>query len=163
MGVSPWKKCWYQWSSSHLHPKACPMLRIDIPDLASIDAAARKLIDALPDRRVFAFYGEMGAGKTTLIKALCRVLQVTDITSSPSFGLIYEYRLQNGDSAYHFDFYRIENLEEVYDIGYEEYVYSGQYCFIEWPDKIDSVLPSGTVHVNLQVGGDDKRTLEVKV
>jgi tRNA threonylcarbamoyladenosine biosynthesis protein TsaE len=139
------------------------MMRIDIPDLASIDAAARELIDAFPDSRVFAFYGEMGAGKTTLIKAMCRVLRVTDTTSSPSFGLIYEYKMQDGDSAYHFDFYRIESLEEVYDIGYEEYIYSGHYCFIEWPEKIASALPAGTVSVNLQVGGNDKRTLEVQV
>ncbi len=108
------------------------MLIISIPDLSSIDDAARELIDTLPDKRIFAFYGEMGAGKTTLIKALCRVLQVTDVTSSPSFGLIYEYRTRGNDSIYHFDFYRIEHLEEAYDIGYEEYIDSGQYCFIEW-------------------------------
>jgi tRNA threonylcarbamoyladenosine biosynthesis protein TsaE len=139
------------------------MLHIIIPDLASIDGAAHRLINAFPDKRVFAFYGEMGAGKTTLIKALCRVLQVTDITSSPSFGLIYEYKTRGSDSVFHFDFYRIENLEEVYDIGYEEYVYSGHYCFIEWPEKIASVLPSGTVHVNLQVEGDHERTLDAVV
>jgi tRNA threonylcarbamoyladenosine biosynthesis protein TsaE len=139
------------------------MLRISIPNLLSIDGAARELINAFPGKRVFAFYGEMGAGKTTLIKALCRVLQVTDITSSPSFGLIYEYKTREGDSVFHFDFFRIENLEEVYDIGYEEYVYSGHYCFIEWPDKISAVLPPGTVHVNLQVDGDHERTMEVEV
>lgn len=139
------------------------MLRISIPDLASIDETARRLITAFPDKRVFAFYGEMGAGKTTLIKALCRVLQVTDITSSPSFGLIYEYKTVGSDSVFHFDFYRIENLEEVYDIGYEEYIYSGHYCFIEWPDKIASVLPPGTVHVNLHVEGDQERMLEAEV
>ena len=112
------------------------MLRISIPDLASIDGAARELINTLPEKRIFAFYGEMGAGKTTLIKAICRILQVTDATSSPSFGLIYEYRTRGRDSIFHFDFYRIENLEEAYDIGYEEYIDSGQYCFIEWPDIV---------------------------
>ena len=139
------------------------MIRINIPDLASIDDAARELIDTLPDKRIFAFYGEMGAGKTTLIKALCRVLQVTDVTSSPSFGLIYEYRTRGSDSVYHFDFYRIEHLEEAYDIGYEEYIDSGQYCFIEWPDKVASLLPPETVNVNLHIAGNNERTLEVKV
>ncbi len=139
------------------------MLLISIPDLTSIDDAARELIDTLPDKRIFAFYGEMGAGKTTLIKALCRVLQVTDVTSSPSFGLIYEYRTRENDSVYHFDFYRIEHLEEAYDIGYEEYIDSGQYCFIEWPDKVASLLPPETVNVNLQIVGNNERTMEVEV
>ncbi len=139
------------------------MLLISIPDLSSIDDAARELIDTLPDKRIFAFYGEMGAGKTTLIKALCRVLQVTDVTSSPSFGLIYEYRTRGNDSVYHFDFYRIEHLEEAYDIGYEEYIDSGQYCFIEWPEKVASLLPPETVNVNLQIVGNNERTMEVEV
>ncbi|KPL10135.1 MAG: tRNA threonylcarbamoyladenosine biosynthesis protein TsaE [Bacteroides sp. SM23_62] len=139
------------------------MLRISIPDLASIDDAARKLIDTLPDKRIFAFYGEMGAGKTTLIKALCRVLKVTDVTSSPSFGLIYEYRTTGSDSVYHFDFYRIEHLEEAYDIGYEEYIESGRYCFIEWPGKVASVLPPETVNVSLHVAENNERIMEVEV
>ena len=139
------------------------MIRINIPDLASIDDAARELIDILPESRIFAFYGEMGAGKTTLIKAICRILQVTDVTSSPSFGLIYEYRTQGNDSVYHFDFYRIEHLEEAYDIGYEEYIDSGQYCFIEWPDKVTSLLPPETVDVHLKIVGNDERTIEVEV
>jgi tRNA threonylcarbamoyladenosine biosynthesis protein TsaE len=138
------------------------MLLIRIPDLSSIDAAARELIETLPDKRIFAFYGEMGAGKTTLIKAICRVLQVTDVTSSPSFGLIYEYRTRGSDSVYHFDFYRIEQLEEVYDIGYEEYIDSGQYCFIEWPEKVASLLPPETVNVNLQITESDERIMEVE-
>ena len=139
------------------------MLLISISDLASIDDAARELIDTLPDRRIFAFYGEMGAGKTTLIKAICRVLQVTDVTSSPSFGLIYEYRTSGSDSIFHFDFYRIENLEEVYDIGFEEYIDSGQYCFIEWPDIVAAVLPPETVKVSLHISGNNERTMEVEV
>jgi len=139
------------------------MLLISIPDLASIDDAARELIDTYPDSRIFAFYGEMGAGKTTMIKALCRVLQVTDVTSSPSFGLIYEYRTRGSDSVYHFDFYRIEQLEEAYDIGYEEYIDSGQYCFIEWPEKVATLLPPETVNVNLKITGNNERTMEVEV
>lgn len=139
------------------------MLLIRIPDLSSIDDAARELLETLPDKRIFAFYGEMGAGKTTLIKALCRKLQVTDVTSSPSFGLIYEYRTIGSESIYHFDFYRIKHLEEAYDIGYEEYIDSGQYCFIEWPDKVASLLPPETVNVKLQVAGNNERTMEVEV
>lgn len=136
------------------------MVKIPVPDLASIDDAARELIEAFPDSRIFAFYGEMGAGKTTLIKALCRILEVTDDTSSPSFGLIYEYRAGGSDSVYHFDFYRIEHLEEVYDIGYDEYIDSGHYCFIEWPEKIASLLPPGTVSVKLQILGNRGRIIE---
>lgn len=139
------------------------MLVIHIPDLSYIDDAARELIEALPDSRVFAFYGEMGAGKTTLIKALCRVLKVTDVTSSPSFGLIYEYKTSGSDSVYHFDFYRIEHLEEAYDIGYEEYIDSGEYCFIEWPDKVASLLPPETIKVVLKIVGNNERTMEVEV
>ncbi len=138
------------------------MFHISIPDLASIENAARELLSSLPDNRIFAFYGEMGAGKTTLIKALCRVLQVTDITSSPSFGLIHEYRAGAGDSVYHFDFYRIEQVEEAFDIGYEEYIYSGQYCFIEWPEKVVSVLPPETVNITLHVAENDERTMDVE-
>jgi tRNA threonylcarbamoyladenosine biosynthesis protein TsaE len=139
------------------------MLLIRIPDLSSINDAAHELINTFPDKRIFAFYGEMGAGKTTLIKALCRVLQVTDVTSSPSFGLIYEYQTRGSESVYHFDFYRIEQLEEAYDIGYEEYIDSGQYCFIEWPEKIASLLPPETVNVDLQIVENNERTIEVEV
>jgi len=139
------------------------MLLIRIPNLSAIDDAANELINTFPDRRIFAFYGEMGAGKTTLIKAICRVLQVTDVTSSPSFGLIYEYRTRGRESVYHFDFYRIEHLEEAYDIGYDEYFDSGQYCFIEWPDKVASLLPDETVNVYLKIVGNNERTMEVEV
>ena len=131
---------------------------------ATTSASCSRAPDSLrSDKRIFAFYGEMGAGKTTLIKALCRVLQVTDVTSSPSFGLIYEYQTRGSESVYHFDFYRIEQLEEAYDIGYEEYIDSGQYCFIEWPEKIASLLPPETVNVNLQIVGNNERTIEVEV
>ena len=111
------------------------MFRITIPSTDFLDEAALKLLETFPENRVFAFFGEMGSGKTTFIKALCRVLQVSDITSSPSFGLIHEYRSVTGDSVYHFDFYRVEKIDEVYDIGYEEYMYGGDYCFLEWPEK----------------------------
>lgn len=110
---------------------------------------ARELINHCRDQRVFAFYGEMGAGKTTFIKALCSELGVTDIIQSPTFAIINEYRRQNGEPVYHFDFYRIKKLEEAYDIGYEDYLYSGCYCFIEWPELIEELLPAGTVRVTI--------------
>lgn len=110
---------------------------------------ARELIKHCPGQRVFAFYGEMGAGKTTFIKALCSELGVPDIIQSPTFAIINEYRRQNGEPVYHFDFYRIKKLEEAYDIGYEDYLYSGCYCFIEWPELIEELLPAGTVRVTI--------------
>jgi tRNA threonylcarbamoyladenosine biosynthesis protein TsaE len=138
------------------------MYHISIADLTSIEDAARELLNAFPERKIFAFYGEMGAGKTTFIKALCRILKVSDVTSSPSFGLIHEYRTTGNDYIYHFDFYRIEKVEEVFDIGYEEYIYSGRYCFIEWPEKIESVLPPETVRTIIHVTENDERTVDVE-
>lgn len=135
------------------------MFRLKIQSPERIDDTARRLLTAFPDNRVFAFYGEMGAGKTTLIKALCRVLKVSDVTSSPSFGLIHEYRSDRGDLVYHFDFYRIETVEEIFDIGYEEYIYSGDYCFLEWPELVEAILPSDTIRLALDPGDDGTREL----
>ncbi len=135
------------------------MFRLKIPSENVLEDAARKLLDEFPGKRIFAFYGEMGAGKTTFIKAMCRILQVSDLASSPSFGLIHEYRSDDGDSVYHFDFYRIETIEEVYDIGYEEYMYSGDYCFLEWPEIIESILPEDTVRISLSTGIEGEREL----
>ena len=117
------------------------------------------MLDAFPQNRIFAFYGEMGTGKTTLIKALCRVLQVSDTTSSPSFGLIHEYRSGTGNAVYHFDFFRLETLEEVYDIGFEEYLYSGEYCFLEWPELVESILPGETIRMLITSFPDGQREL----
>ena len=135
------------------------MFRFEIPSPDSLDDAARSLLDAFPGSRIFAFYGEMGAGKTTIIKALCRALKVNDVTSSPSFGLIHEYGDETGDSVYHFDFYRIESLEEVFDIGYEEYMYSGKYCFLEWPELVEAILPENSVRLSLKIGEGGMREL----
>ena len=112
------------------------MFELKIKSPVALEDAARQLLEAFPNQRIFAFYGEMGVGKTTFIKALCRALKVTDVTSSPSYGLIHEYRTVHGTSVYHFDFYRIEAVEEAYDIGYEEYMYSGEYCFLEQPHSL---------------------------
>ena len=139
------------------------ILQLEIPNPASCEKAARSLLSSFPDHRLFAFYGEMGAGKTTFIKALCRFLEVIDLTSSPSFGLIHEYQTEQGDVVFHCDFYRIESNEEAYDLGFEELVYSGQFCFIEWPERITSMLPEEAVHVKLAAMEDGKRWLSARV
>ncbi len=120
--------------------------------------AAERLIDLYPDARVFAFYGKMGSGKTTFIKAICRVLGVREVVQSPSFAIINEYRLDDNMGVYHFDFYRIKKQEEALDIGYEDYFYSGNYCFIEWPELIEPLLPEGTVCVT--ISGEEGRTID---
>jgi tRNA threonylcarbamoyladenosine biosynthesis protein TsaE len=126
---------------------------ITLPDLPEI---ARKIIKAYPDERIFAFYGDLGAGKTTLIKALCEELGVTEAVTSPSFSIINEYVAGEIELIYHFDFYRIKKLEEVLDIGYEEYLYSGFYCFLEWADKIEELLPERFVYISITGTARDK-------
>ncbi|TVQ83540.1 MAG: tRNA (adenosine(37)-N6)-threonylcarbamoyltransferase complex ATPase subunit type 1 TsaE [Bacteroidetes bacterium] len=111
---------------------------------------AQKLLKLNPDSRIFAFYGAMGAGKTTLIKAICNQLDVTDTVGSPTFSIINQYLTRHGENLYHFDFYRMNKLEEAYDIGYEDYFFSGNYCFIEWPEKIETLLPEGCCRVYLK-------------
>ena len=108
---------------------------------------------------MFAFYGEMGAGKTTFIKAICEELGVEDVITSPTFAIVNEYGLPDGDCIYHFDFYRIKKLEEVYDMGFEDYFYSGALCFIEWPELIEEVLPEDAVKVNITENADGSRTI----
>ena len=120
--------------------------------------AARKLLETFPDSRVFALYGSMGAGKTTFIKTACAVLGVADIVQSPTFSIINEYKTLTGESIYHFDFYRINKTEEVFDIGYEDYLYSGCYSFLEWPELIDSLLPLDTIRI--RISGETVRTIE---
>ncbi len=112
--------------------------------------------------RIFAVYGELGSGKTTLIKAMCRQLGVKDPVTSPSFPLMNEYMGAGGIRVYHFDFYRLEKLEEIYDIGYEEFLYSGHYCFIEWPGKAGNLLPGTTVKVFILLAGDRSRMVRTE-
>ena len=119
-------------------------------ELASI---AKELILEHQDKRVFAFHGAMGAGKTTFIKAICAVLGVTDPVNSPTFAIINEYFTSDEQSVYHFDFYRIKHPQEAYDIGYEHYFFSGNYCFIEWPEKIAELLPENCVYVKIEETG----------
>ena len=126
--------------------------------LENLSEVSKQILSHFPDSRVFALYGRMGAGKTTLIKELCRKLNVVDEVQSPTFSIINEYRTEGGDPVYHFDFYRIKKAEEAYDIGYEDYFYSGSYCFIEWPELIGDLLPEGTVKVC--ISGESTRLIE---
>jgi tRNA threonylcarbamoyladenosine biosynthesis protein TsaE len=124
-----------------------------------IPSAAGSLLKTFKDNRVFAFYGEMGVGKTTFIKALCTVLKVSDLVSSPSFGLLYEYRRKVEQAVYHFDFFRIEKVEEILDLGYEEYFFSGCYCFIEWPEFAEELLPADAIRLHMRENSDHSRTI----
>ena len=151
---------------------------IKIHDIEHIREAAREFIKYIGDRRVFAFYGKMGAGKTTFVKAICEELGVDDVITSPTFAIINEYQvigdrcwvMDNSQTVntqhpspitqiFHFDFYRIKKLEEVYDMGYEDYFYSGALCFIEWPELIEEILPDDAVRVSITENADGSRTV----
>ena len=131
--------------------------------LTDLDDIANKILAAVPEERIFAVDGKMGAGKTTLIKALCKSLDVREVVSSPTFALVNEYTGGDLQPVFHFDFYRIKKIEEVYDIGYEEYFYSDSYCFIEWPELVTNLLPERYVKVELIVGNNEKRTISFEV
>ena len=133
-------------------------MEIQIQDLAHLNEAARTFIENMGDHTVFAFYGHMGAGKTTFIKAICEAVGVDDVITSPTFAIVNEYTAQ-GSPIYHFDFYRIKKLEEVYDMGFEDYFYSGELCLIEWPELIEEVLPSDAVKVSIQEKEDGSRAI----
>ena len=136
-------------------------MNITIKNLDHIEEAAREFIGQMGDDTVFAFYGKMGAGKTTFIKALCKLLGVEDEVNSPTFAIINEYRSQTtAELIYHFDFYRIKKLEEVYDLGYEDYFYSGALCFIEWPELVEELLPLDAKKVTITENSDGSRTIE---
>ncbi len=138
------------------------MQTIQISSLENIREAAKEFIAAMDDRTVFAFRGNMGAGKTTFIKAICEELGVEDVINSPTFAIVNEYRSdETGELIYHFDFYRINKLSEAEDIGTEDYFYSGALCFIEWPEKIEELLPGDVVEVNISENPDGTRTVTV--
>ena len=134
-------------------------MEITINGLDTIRSAARQFIENIGSSRVFAFYGKMGAGKTTFVKALCEELGCDDVITSPTFAIVNEYTDGEQQPVYHFDFYRIKRLEEVYDMGYEEYFYSGALCLIEWPELIEDVLPDDTVRVTIEEQADGSRLL----
>lgn len=132
-------------------------MEIEIKSLDKIDDAAIEFIRAMGDNTVFAFRGEMGAGKTTFIKAICENLGVDDVINSPTFAIVNEYRSETGELIYHFDFYRINKEEEAYDFGYEDYFFSGSLCFIEWPERIETLLPADVVNVTIKEQEDGSR------
>lgn len=136
-------------------------MNIKIESVDKIDEAAIEFIKSMGDNTVFAFHGEMGAGKTTFIKAICENLGVSDTINSPTFAIVNEYRSDSGELIYHFDFYRINKEEEAFDFGYEDYFYSGSLCFIEWPEKVESLLPKDTVNVNIIIQSDGSRDVRV--
>ena len=129
--------------------------------LDQIDLAAQKIITSHPEK-VILFNGEMGAGKTTMIKALCKALGVNETTASPTFSLVNEYRTAGGETVYHFDVYRLRNENEALDMGIEEYLYSGNWCFIEWPEKIPTLIPGkrSVIHIEVLPDGYRKLTLD---
>ena len=136
-------------------------MQIKIDSLDNIRAAAREFGKNMGEGNVYAFYGKMGAGKTTFIKAICEELGVDDVITSPTFSIVNEYRSETtGELIYHFDFYRIKKLEEVYDMGYEDYFYSGALCFLEWPELIEELLPGSAVKVTITQNDDDSRTVD---
>ena len=136
------------------------MKQIIVSSISELSTAALQLLQQLDGKKIIAFQGQMGAGKTTFIKAICEELGVKDNISSPTFSIVNEYKSAKGEKIYHFDFYRIKNLEEAYDMGYEDYFYSNAYCFVEWPEKIEGLLPDGTVMVNINLDGE-KRVIEL--
>jgi tRNA threonylcarbamoyladenosine biosynthesis protein TsaE len=129
--------------------------------LAEINSVANELIIHFAGKKVIAFYGEMGVGKTTLIKALCKAMGVTDVVSSPTYSLVNEYVTSTGSTVFHFDFYRINSIEEVYDMGFEEYFDSGNYCFVEWPEKVAELLPNKVLKIALSLAAHDVRSIHI--
>jgi len=127
--------------------------------LDELPTAARQLLPLIAQHKIVAFYGMMGAGKTTLIKALCEAMGVVNMVNSPTFALVNEYHTSSGQSVFHFDFYRINKIEEVFDLGYEDYFYSGQHCLIEWPELVETLLPDNTLRLRIEVGDDGRRII----
>jgi len=134
-------------------------MEIRVKSIDGIVEAAKAFVDAMGEKRVFAFYGKMGVGKTTFIKAVCEEMGVEDVINSPTFAIVNEYVDGRGEPVYHFDFYRIKKEQEVLDIGYEDYVYSGNVCFMEWPELIEGLLPADVVKVNIEEDEDGGRAI----
>jgi tRNA threonylcarbamoyladenosine biosynthesis protein TsaE len=136
-------------------------MKIIIKDKRHLPSSVKKLLKHAGENRIFAFYGSMGAGKTTIIKAICKILGATDIVSSPTFTLVNEYRASNEETLYHIDFFRIKKKEEVFDFGIEEYLTGDSYCFMEWPELVEEILPHRTMRVRITVDENEQRILLV--
>jgi tRNA threonylcarbamoyladenosine biosynthesis protein TsaE len=132
-----------------------------IKDKRHLPAAAKQLLKYSENKKIFAFYGSMGAGKTTIIKAVCEYLGAIDTVTSPTFTLVNEYKTASGESLFHIDFYRIKKQEEVYDFGIEEYLSGNSYCFLEWPELIEELLPPETIAVRISVDNLEQRILSI--
>ena len=135
-------------------------MKIVVNCFSELELAATSLLELINDNNIICFHGEMGVGKTTFIKEICKKLGVEDTVSSPTFSIINEYLTENNESVYHFDFYRIEKEEEAFDIGYEEYFYQGNLCLIEWPEKISSIIPENIIKVQI-TRSDEQRIIEI--
>ena len=135
-------------------------MQIKIESLDKIHTASKEFLTHMGSGKVFAFYGKMGAGKTTFIKAVCESLGVSDVITSPTFAIVNEYTTADNTPVYHFDFYRIKKIDEVYDMGYEDYFYSGRPCFLEWPELIEDLLPEDVVKVSIVMNEDGSTTVE---
>ena len=133
-------------------------MEFKVSSVEGLADVARQVLEFAAGEKVFLFYGDMGAGKTTFIKQLCTALGVTDSTSSPTFSIVNEYNSPGG-SVFHFDFYRLKQESEALDLGYEDYFYSGSYCFIEWPEKIPNLLPEKSIHIEIKVTSDSERAI----
>jgi tRNA threonylcarbamoyladenosine biosynthesis protein TsaE len=136
-------------------------MEIFIKDKRHLSVAAKQLLKNSGDKKIFAFYGAMGAGKTTIIKAICESLGAIDVVSSPTFTLVNEYKTSAGEILYHLDFYRIKKQEEVFDFGIEDYLAGDNYCFMEWPELVEELLPSETVRVRISVDKYEQRILSI--
>lgn len=138
------------------------METIQLNNISDIEKAAGKILQQTKGKKILAFFGELGSGKTTIIKAICQLLNAENSVTSPTFSLVNEYLLPNRNKIFHIDFYRINDIEEIYDFGYEEYLYSPHICLIEWPEKIESLLPENTAKIYIQVVSKNERIIKIK-
>ncbi len=136
-------------------------MKLEVNSLKDLEFIAKQILAYAKEEKIFMFYGQMGAGKTTLINSICTFLGTKDHTSSPTFSIVNEYELNDG-AIFHFDFYRLKNQNEAFDLGYEDYFYSGNYCFIEWPEKIVDLWPDSFIELRLTVVDENKRLIDLR-